>query len=84
MIGIIAVLVILLVIMISFGAMSLTGRAIMNEYTYTRAFCNETNFCQDYIVTCDDNIAIDLTPISGAMVQHRDDWEDPRDDTTLC
>jgi hypothetical protein len=64
---------------------SLTGNIVLDEYTHTKAICNETNFCQDYIITCKKNITKEVIPISGATVQHTKDWIDPRNNPkTLC
>jgi hypothetical protein len=66
----------------------ITGRAIqelhLNYYTYTKAICNETNFCQDNIITCQDQKLISTKPITGAIIQHPEDWQDPRTPTELC
>ncbi len=49
------------------------------NYTYTKAICNETNFCQDYEIVCDNTTVVDIKPITGAIIQHSSDWKDPRD-----
>ncbi len=65
------------------GKISLTSQET-HEYAYTKAICNETNFCQDYEIKCRNNETISLTPITGAVVQHPYDWKDPRDEEKLC
>ena len=55
-----------------------TGQVIESRYSYTKAICDENNFCQDYEVTCLNGEVIDSRPLSGAVIQHNDDWEDPR------
>ncbi len=70
----------------------LTGRAInseknLNTYTYTKAICNSSNYCQDNEITCQDNQVISITPLTGAVVQFDSNWKDPRDEETkekLC
>ena len=66
----------------------LTGRAIENkiqEYTHTKAICNDSNFCQDNLITCNDNEVVSINPITGAVVQHQENWQDPRDEAErLC
>ncbi|VVB78298.1 Uncharacterised protein [uncultured archaeon] len=62
---------------------SITGNAIQNSpdldsYMYTKAVCNESNFCQDNEITCQGNKIVSIIPITGAVVQHSDDWQDPR------
>jgi hypothetical protein len=55
----------------------LTGKTI-NKYTYTKAICTEDNFCQDNIITCEDNNLKEIAPITGATIQHSKNWKDPR------
>lgn len=55
-----------------------TGETIIDRYIYTKAICNETNFCQDYEIICENEKLADLKPISGAVVQNSKDWQDPR------
>ena len=57
---------------------NITGQVVKNEYKYTTAICDETNFCQDYIISCEENKLINLAPITGAAIQLSDNWEDPR------
>jgi len=72
-------------LLLTFQNQSLTGNIILDEYTHTKAICNKTNYCQDYIITCKNNTAKEITPISGATIQHREDWIDPRNNSnTLC
>ncbi len=68
------------------GKVSFTNPSVQDtyEYSYTRAICNETNFCQDYEIKCRKNETLSLTPITGAVVQHSMDWKDPRDEEQFC
>jgi len=55
-------------------------------YTFTKAICNETNFCQDYVIECNNEVLINMTP-TEATAQFPTSWEDPRDNETknkLC
>jgi len=80
--------IILIIILILFALViffilnysSITGKSISptDQYTFTKAICNETNFCQDYEITCKQNKTIKMIPITGAFVQHNPDWEDSR------
>lgn len=56
----------------------MTGRAIENQYLYTKAICNENNFCQDYEISCSNGEVAEMTPITGATIQHSSNWQDPR------
>jgi hypothetical protein len=50
-----------------------------NNYSYTRAMCNATNYCQDYEVNCSNGDILNIKPISQASVQHSLSWKDPRE-----
>ena len=50
----------------------------LNTHMYTKALCNETNFCQDYEITCQGNQTKSISPITGAVIQHTQGWQDPR------
>jgi hypothetical protein len=52
-------------------------------YSYTKAICNETNYCQDYEIVCKNGEIINKNPITGAAIQHPLDWKDPRDNETI-
>jgi len=57
----------------------LTGEVIEeNHYSYTKAICNETNYCQDYEITCKNKEVIAMTKIIGANIQHLHNWKDSR------
>ena len=65
----------------------ITGEIVKETYTFTKAICNETNYCQDYEIVCNNKVLVDMKPITGAAVQHTSNWEDPRDNKTknkLC
>lgn len=47
------------------------------DNSYTKAICNETNYCQDYVVECRENEVVKITP-TGKAVQHEENWQDPR------
>ncbi|GBE19407.1 MAG TPA: hypothetical protein ENG87_03190 [Candidatus Pacearchaeota archaeon] len=58
----------------------ITGSAIEDfQYSYTKAICNETNFCQDYEIVCKGNGLVRQTPVTGAFLQQDAGWKDPRD-----
>jgi len=79
---ILIILIVLLLILAFFFRGSLTGNIIKeNEekiYSYTKAICNETNYCQDTEIICKGNQTIDRKPITGAAVQFHESWQDPR------
>jgi len=86
---ILIIIIIIIIFSIIFLNPNLTGRSIENQentenlYTYTKAICNNTNFCQDNEITCKGEETISVSPISGAAVQFSEDWQDPRDKETI-
>lgn len=59
---------------------NITGATIINEYSYTKAICNKTNYCQDYLIYCKGQEIISMNPITGAAIQNSADWKDPRNE----
>lgn len=49
-------------------------------HSFTKAICTEENYCQDYEITCKGKKTISMIPITGAVVQFSENWEDPRDE----
>lgn len=57
----------------------------LKNYSYTKAFCNETNYCQDYEIKCSGEKLIKLIPITGASIQFSENWKDTREKKdSLC
>ena len=54
----------------------LTGQAVRDQYSYTKAICNETNFCQDYEITCRNKEVVSVVPITGATIQQSENWQE--------
>jgi hypothetical protein len=81
------ILIILLITVFFLATPILTGKSIQEKqeiYTYTKAICNESNYCQDNIIKCENNQTISITPITGAAVQfHKKDFKDPRNQETI-
>lgn len=78
---------ILLAIILVISIIILTQKAQAEEtkntqktdyHSYTKAICNETNFCQDNLIECEDNNVKSINPITGAFVQFDKNWQDPR------
>jgi hypothetical protein len=78
------ILLILLVITGLLMGFVLTGNITENldHYSYTKAVCDENNYCEDYIINCKGNELTRLSP-TGFSVQHNENWEDPRSDAKL-
>ena len=69
----------ILLLYFNFFNQRITGEAIIDSYSYTKAICNGTNYCQDYEIICRNGEVISQNPLTGAVVQNSFDWEDPRD-----
>ena len=77
------VLTILIGILVFLLSNSITGKAIKDQsYFWTKAICNETNYCQDYKIVCNGKEVISITP-TKAVIQNSLDWKDPRNEETI-
>ena len=47
-------------------------------HSFTKALCTDTNFCQDYEIFCRNSEMISISPITGAVIQFSETWQDPR------
>ena len=61
-----------------FAQPKITAAVIEDRYSFTKAICTELNFCQDYVIVCNQDGIVDISPITGASIQQRQDWTDPR------
>ncbi|MBL7148233.1 MAG: hypothetical protein ISS82_05390 [Nanoarchaeota archaeon] len=76
--------IILLLILVTLMTFLLTNpNNSLDYYMHTKAICNETNYCQDYQISCNEERAIMMTPITGAVVQFSEDWVDPRNQSDI-
>jgi len=82
----ISILILVGVLVVILLNQNLTGRVVeMQEediYTYTKAICDETNYCQDYEVKCNGEELLDMQPIGEAQ-QYSENWQDPRDEEVI-
>ena len=67
-------------LIINLGQGYITGNIVENNfvYSFTKAVCNDKNYCEDYEVVCNNYEIVKLSP-TGAAVQFPNDWEDPRE-----
>ncbi len=86
--NILIMLVILLIILTGISILyisenNLTGNFIWafekpdNFYSYTKAICNQNNYCRDYEIFCNNNKIVKINP-TGNAVQFPSSWKDPR------
>tara|TARA_Y100000310_G_C20638294_1_gene792442 strand:- start:664 stop:948 length:285 start_codon:yes stop_codon:yes gene_type:complete len=66
------------ILFLMFGNVSLTGETVISEYTFTKAVCDENNYCQDYEIHCRGEQVLAQIPIQGSERQYQNNWEDPR------
>ncbi|MBI2045249.1 hypothetical protein HYT23_04280 [Candidatus Pacearchaeota archaeon] len=81
----ILLLAILITISFNLSNFSLTSLSIFSQeanyqnfHAWTKAICTKDNFCHDYLIECQDQEPIKLTPITGASIQFDSLWQDPR------
>lgn len=49
------------------------------RYSYTKAICDESNYCEDYYIECDGKKEIKISP-TGFSIQQDKNWEDTREE----
>ena len=54
-----------------------TEPKVIPTSTWTKAICNEDNYCLDVQITCGENRVIDIKP-TGQAAYFPEDWEDHR------
>ena len=82
----ILLLILISLILITIPQFILSGNSIKeapNQYSYTKAICDESNYCEDYIIECKENNLIKLQP-TGFSIQQPEDWIDEREYRELC
>lgn len=81
LIGLVLMLIFLISVLL-IGPVQSNYLKIVPEYTHshTKAICTEQNFCQDYEIFCKDKKVVKMNPITGAVIQFSEDWQDPRDE----
>ncbi len=88
-IGLILIIILIILELLAFKT-NITGniikynqednKEIPDKYSYTKAICNSSNYCQDHEISCESNKITQIKPITGAVVQFDENWEDPRDE----
>jgi len=49
----------------------------LKEYSFTKAICDENNYCEDYEIICEKNNIKGFIS-TGFAIQNSDNWNDPR------
>ncbi len=62
----------------------LTGRIVekQGQYLFTKAICDETNYCEDYEIECNKNEVVKMTA-TGYSIQDKENRKDPRGEQDL-
>ncbi len=71
-------LLILALILVAFLILKprITGNSI-NQQMFTKAICDNNNYCEDYEVICNQKQVKSFTP-TGMVAQNSDNWNDSR------
>ena len=52
-------------------------KEVLYTHAYTKAFCDSSNLCRDFVVFCKDKEIVALSFI-GAAIQLQESWQDSR------
>lgn len=59
----------------------MTGKTINQEkYLFTKAICDENNYCKDYKIECENGMPSKITP-TGFAIQKPKNWIDKRNNS---
>ena len=72
-----AILLVVILFFIIVNAIQAEPKQKIPTSSWTKAVCNEENYCLDVHITCGDNEVIDIKP-TGEGAYFPEDWEDPR------
>lgn len=77
------ILIVLIIVLLFNASKFITGKIVYEyDHSWTKAICNETH-CQDYQIFCKGDKLVRQTPLSGAVIELRDDWKDERNYTDI-
>ncbi|NCN51793.1 hypothetical protein GW931_02165 [archaeon] len=67
---ILSILLLILVVtflILSISNLNLTGNAVLEKYAYTKAICNNSGYCEDFLIECNGQNLDKLTPTGFAI-----------------
>jgi hypothetical protein len=76
-------LILIFLFIVIIPKLNLTGKIILENYSYTKAICNESNYCEDYVVECLGKELKKFYPM-GFAIQQNKNWIDEREERRLC
>jgi len=65
---ILLILLLILALIFLLGRAQITGDEFLSKYSYTKAICPSSGYCEDYYIECDGKNLIGLTP-TGFSIQ---------------
>jgi len=71
------ILLVIILFFIIVNAVETEQKQEISTSTWTKAVCNEENYCLDIQITCRDNEVVNLKP-TGEGAYFPKDWKDPR------
>ena len=70
-------LILIGILAFSIYGQALTGQVVEESHTYTKAICDDENFCEDYEIICNEEDVVSINP-TGYVIQNNEGWQDPR------
>lgn len=46
---------------------NLSGNTVLGEHAYTKAICNQSGYCEDYYIKCNNQNVLNFTPTGYAI-----------------
>ena len=59
---ILLILLLILALIFLLGRFQITGNDLLSKYSYTKAICPSSEYCEDYYIECDGKNLVGLTP----------------------
>jgi hypothetical protein len=80
------IIALILFLFLTIILIKIPSKIVINSenYTHTKALCNDSNYCEDYVIECSKNKATKITP-TGFLNPTIKRLEDPRNNSKeLC
>jgi regulatory protein YycI of two-component signal transduction system YycFG len=82
-VALVILILLLFLVLINYNTKIISYIIRNSEHSYTKALCNENNYCKDYEIKCLGKKSISLTPTTFA-VQQDENWKDFRNEDEIC
>lgn len=60
-------ILVLTFIILTVPKLNLTGNAVLEKYAYTKAICDSSGYCEDFLIECNGQNLDKLTPTGFAI-----------------